>query len=280
VRNRGRGKTMKALTRLLLLMTAIGIAGCAHQARFHAPMQPDGWSAQPLSVACRFAPDADLDPATGTPVGDEGYYLYILNDAPNWDYSSTLSFIFSFEMNPGGHSWIILESPQNRLECGHNGNFGLEKLRYQEGVHQRFRDNHPNPFAYLWEEMNDGQLEIGRPDRTPTFVWRMTITKRRYQLIYEYVMQREYDQFGVRSNNCVDMVADAAALAGINLIHRLRLNIPPETKILGSTLRNWTDPQYRILEFSTPDVLQLDLRQLSQFGIGSEVKEWQFGLTR
>ena len=72
---------MKALTRLLLLMTAIGIAGCAHQTMFHAPMQPDGWSAQPLSIACRFAPDADLDPATGTPVGDEGYYLYILNDA-------------------------------------------------------------------------------------------------------------------------------------------------------------------------------------------------------
>jgi hypothetical protein len=101
----------------------------------------------------------------------------------------------------------------------------------------------------------------------------MPITKRRYQLIYEYVMQREYDQFGVRSNNCVDMVADAAALAGINLIHRLRLNIPPETKILGSKLRNWTDPKYSILEFSTPDVLQLDLRQLAKFGIGSDVTE-------
>jgi len=101
----------------------------------------------------------------------------------------------------------------------------------------------------------------------------MPITQRRYQLIYEYVMQREYEQFGVRSNNCVDMVADAAALAGINLIHRLRLTIPPETEILGSKLRNWTDPKYSILEFSTPDVLQLDLRQLAQFGIGSEVKE-------
>ena len=36
---------------------------------------------------CRFAPDADLDPATKTPVGDEGYYLYILNESANWDYS-------------------------------------------------------------------------------------------------------------------------------------------------------------------------------------------------
>ena len=69
---------MKAHTRLPLLLlwtTAIGVAGCVHQTRFHAPMQPDNWSAQPLSIACRFAPDADLDLATGTPVGGEGYYL-------------------------------------------------------------------------------------------------------------------------------------------------------------------------------------------------------------
>jgi hypothetical protein len=272
---------MIALIRLLLLMTAIGMVGCVHQTRLYSPMQPDGWSAQPVSIACRFGPDADLDPATGTPVGDEGYYLYILIDfAGNRDYSTTLSFVFSFEKNPGGHTWIILESPQNRTEYGHNGNFGLEKPRYHDGVRQRFRDNHPNPFGYLWEMMNDGRLEIGRPDRTPTYVWRMPITKRRYQLIYEYVMHRKYDQFGVRSNNCVDMVTDAAALAGINLIHRLRLTIPPEQKVLGRTLRGWTDPKYRILEFSTPDVLQMDLNHLAQFGIGSDATEWYLSLNR
>jgi len=42
--------------------------------------------------------------------------------------------------------------------------------------------------------------------------------QRRYQLIYEYVMQRKYDEFSLRDNNCVDMVTHAAALAGINLI--------------------------------------------------------------
>jgi hypothetical protein len=114
----------------------------------------------------------------------------------------------------------------------------------------------------------------------PTFVWRMPITKRRYQLIYEYVMQRTYDQFDVRTNNCADMVTDAAALAGINLIHRLRLTIPQETTILGRKLHPWTDPEYRILEFSTPDLLQMDLRQLAQFGIGSDVTEWYLGLKR
>jgi hypothetical protein len=272
---------MKTITRLLLLMTAVVIAGCVHQTRFYSPMQPDGWSARPLPVACRFAPDADLDPATGTPVGDEGYFLYILTDsAGHRDYSTPLSVALTFKQNPGGHSWIMLESPQNRAEYGHNGNFGLAKLHYLDGVYQRFRDNHPDPIAYLWEVLDDGRLETGRSDHTPTFVWRMPITEQRYQLIHEYVMQRTYARFNLRDNNCADMVTDAAALAGINLIHRLRLTIPQETTILGKKMRPWTDPKYRILEFSTPDVLQIDLRQLARFGIGSDVTEWYLGSKR
>jgi hypothetical protein len=97
-------------------------------------------------------------------------------------------------------------------------------------------------------------------------------------LIYEYVMQRKYDQFGVRSNNCTDMVIEAAALAGINLIHRIRLTLPPETKVWGQMRRVWTDPQYRILEYGTPDVLETDLRQLARLGIGSDVTEWYLSL--
>ena len=143
---------------------------------------------------------------------------------------------------------------------------------------QRLRDGDPNPIAYLWETMSDGQIEIGKGNRPPTFVWRMPITQRRHQLIHEHVMQWKYDQIGVRTNNCVDMVVEAAELAGINLIHRVRLTLPPEAKILGKTLHVWTDPQYRILEYSTPDVLEVDLRHLARFGIGSDVTEWYLAL--
>jgi len=87
---------------------------------------------------------------------------------------------------------------QDLLEFGHTGNFGQMKPRYVEGVLQRNRDNHPNPIAYLWQTMSDGQFQIGKPNRPPTFVWRMPITKHRYQTIYEYVMQRKYDQFSLR----------------------------------------------------------------------------------
>jgi hypothetical protein len=108
----------------------------------------------------------------------------------------------------------------------------------------------------------------------------MPITRQRHQLINEYVMQRKYDQFGVRSNNCTDMVIEAAALASINLIHRIRLTLPPETKVWGRTARVWTDPQYRILEYGTPDVLETDLRQLAQLGIGSDATAWYLSLHR
>ena len=77
----------------MILLAGVA-AGCGHP-RLYAPMQPDGWSAQPIAITCRFAPDAELDPATGTPVGDEGYYLYILTKAGDWDYRAASSFLFA-----------------------------------------------------------------------------------------------------------------------------------------------------------------------------------------
>jgi hypothetical protein len=274
------GKVTGRLYRVLLLVVVLfmmGVAsGCVH--RLHAPLQPDGWSAKPIVSVCRFAPDADLDHATGTPVGDEGYYLYILTEVANWDFTDATSLLFSIWRHPSEHSWILLENPQNRLEFGHIGNFGREKPRYHNGVMQRMRDGDPNPISYLWQTMSDGQLQVRKPDCSPTFVWRMPITRRRYQLIYDYVTQRNYGQFNVRTDNCTDMVVEAATLAGIKLNHRMFLTLPPEAKVLGRMRRVWTDPQYRILEFGTPEVLEVDLRQLAQIGIGSDATEWYLGL--
>lgn len=267
---------------LLSVLIFLGIsAGCRHKSpKLYARTQPDGWNAQPLSIACRFGPDADLDSATGTPVGDEGYYLYILNEAADWDYSDASSLVFSIWKRPWAHSWLMLESPGDRLEFGHTGDLGIAKPRFHDGVYQKIQEGDPNPIAYLWQMMSDGRFQTGKPNRPPTFVWRMPITKRRYQLIREYTKQRKYEQFGVRSNNCTDFVAEVAGLAGINLVHRIRLTLPPETKVMGRTLRVWTDSQYRILEYSTPEVLDADLRQLARFGIGTDVTEWYLALER
>jgi hypothetical protein len=74
------------------------------------------------------------------------------------------------------------------------------------------------------------------------------------------------------------MVIEVAALAGINLTHRIRLTLPPETEVWGQMRHVWTDPQYRILEYGSPDVLEVDLRQLAKLGIGSDVTEWYLSL--
>jgi hypothetical protein len=255
-------------------LAGVAIKCSRRKPRIFVPMQPNGWSAQPIAIGSRFAPDADLDPATGTPVGDEGCYLYILNEAVNWDYSTTDSLLFSIWQRPWGHSWLILESPEERLEFGHTGDLGQIKPRYHAGVFQRIREGHPDPIAYLWQTMSDGQFQTGQPNRPPTFVWRMPITRRRHQLIHESVKQRKYDQFGLRTNNCTDMVVATAALAGIYLVHRIRLTGPQEVKVWGRRRRIWMDPQYRIVEYSTPDLLEADLRHLAQLGIGSDVTEW------
>lgn len=279
------GKATEQIEHACLIVVKTVLAGIAaifahRKLSLFARTQPDGWNAQPISIMCRFAPDADLDPATGTPVGDEGYNLYILNESAKWDFSTAASLVLSIWMRPWAHSWLILESPQDRLEFGHTGDLGQTRLRYHKGVFQKIREGDPNPIAYLWQTMYDGHCQFGKPNRPPTFVWRMPITRQRHQLIHEYVMQRQYDQFGVRSNNCTDLAVDTAALAGINLIHRIRLTSPPETKVLGRLVRVWTDPQYRILEFGTPEVLDMDLRQLARLGIGSDVTEWYLKLNQ
>jgi hypothetical protein len=279
------GKTAVQLFQAHILDVVRWLAGIAVRCaritpNLFATLQPDGWAAQPVSIRCRFAPDADLDPATGIPLGDEGYYIHILNEAANWDYSHTKSLLFSIWQRPWAHSWLILESPRDRLECGHTGDLGLTELRYHDGVFQGIRDGLPDPIAYLWQTRSDGLFQTGKPNRPPTFVWRMPITRQRYQLMHDYVMQRKYDQFGVRTNNCTDMVRETAALAGINLIHRMQLTLPSETKVWGRMRRVWTDPRYRILEYGTPDVLETDLRQLARLGIGCDATELYFSLKR
>jgi hypothetical protein len=83
-----------------------------------------------------------------------------------------VSFFRSFVKHPHGHAWFILESPHDRLEGGHAGNFGENKPRYHEGVIQHIKDGDPNPIMYIWKTLDDGQFESGNPGYDPTFAWR------------------------------------------------------------------------------------------------------------
>lgn len=256
---------------MLLLLCAWVTTGCAGPAAaLFSPTRADGWGAQPIAINHRFTPDAALDPATGAPVGDEGYYLHVLISANDWDFRDSQSFVVSFIKHPAGHTWLILESPEQRLEYGHAGNYGVLQPRYHEGVIQRLRDGDANPIAYIWQTMPDGQFEVGNPGHDPTFVWRMPITRRAYQRIHKYTMDRKYDQFSLSTYNCGELVTKAAALAGINLTSMTRLTFPSKGQVQGHNLLVWTDPRYRVFEIRSMDVLEADLRHLARLGIGSD----------
>ena len=269
------GRTLQRAYRarlLMVMMAAAGFAaGCARQIpTLFAARDSDGWSAQPIAINGRFTPDASLDPVSGTPVGDEGYYLYVLTNANYWDCRDGRSFIRSFIEHPRGHAWLILKSPRNRLECGHSGNYGLMQPYFHDSVIQGIRDGDPNPIACIWRTIYDGQFEVGNPGRDPTFVWRMPITHRAHEQIHKYIMNREYGQFNLSTYNCGDMVTKAAALAGVNLASLIRITFPAQMSIEGHMLRGWTDPRYNAFEFRSIDVLEVDLRHLARLGIGSD----------
>ena len=73
-------------------------------------------------------------------------------------------------------------------------------------------------------------------------------------------------------------MAEAAALAGINLIHRFHLTLPPETKVLGSYAANLDGPPIPRPGVQQPEVLDTDLRHLARLGLGSDVTEWYLAL--
>ncbi len=256
---------------LLVIVLSFSLSGCTREIpTLVSAMQADGWSAQPVMINHRFTSDAQLNTA-GIPAGDEGYHLHVLTCANYWDYTNTQTFIKSFVKRPLGHAWLILEGPQSRLECGHSGNYGDLMPRYHEGVIQRIRDGDPDPIAYLWQTMNDGQFESGNPGYDPTYAWRLPITSAAHDRIHDYIMKREYQRFSLSTYNCGEMVTQAAALAGINLGSQTRITFPNHGTVHGHHLRVWTDPKYGSFEIRSIDVLELDLRHLTRMGVGSDV---------
>lgn len=256
---------------IILLMATAMLSGCAREiTTLYATTQNDGWGAQPIAVNHRFTADATRDPVSGIPVGEEGYFLHVLTSANYWDYGDAVAFVYSFVKHPWGHTWLILEGPQSRLECGHCGNYGVMQPRYHDGVIQKIKDGDPNPIAYLWETMEDGQFELGNPGYDPTYAWRLPITKQAHARIHQYILSREYKKFSLSAHNCGEMVTEAASLAGVNLSSQVRITFPDQGDIQGHHLRVWTDPQYGAFVLRSMDLLELDLRHLARLGIGTD----------
>ena len=107
----------------------------------------------------------------------------------------------------------------------------------------------------------------------------------RLKATYGFPESISHEELGVMNDPAktfahAEQMAKTLALAGINLIHRIRLTLPSKTTFCFMKLRVWTDPHFRVLEYSTPDVLEVDLRHLAQLGIGTDATKWYFALPK
>jgi len=228
-------------------------------------------------------PDAaDVEPGSGRLKGDAGYRLYVLTDAVGLDFTSPERFLETLHKHPNGrkddhtvgHCWLILARPGGLMECGHTGEFGIVRPTYYRGISRRVRDGEPDPISYLWEAMPDGQFHRGPGIHKPTFVLRLPITRARHEAIYAYIDGYEYGSFRLTDHACTDFVAGAAALAGVNLAHRVRLTIPEEVTLRGRRVRLRTGKKYETISVSSPDLLEADLRRLAAEGVGEDATRW------
>ena len=265
-----------------LLASMAWLAGCA--AHDDRAATKGSWAAEVLypegSSGKGFSPGA----FPGNENQERGYNLYILTQAIGLDFASPQQFLRTLHRPPQnakdaqvvGHSWIILQSPTQLLECGHTGEFGISQPTYYQDVLRRIHDGDPNPISYLWETMQDGQFHAGPGSHKPSFVFRLPITPEQYKAIHSYIDSYDYKPFALTGHACADFAAGASKLAGLRLAYQVRLAVPSEMAYEGRTVRLWSDPQFRTLTVGSPDVMESYLRRLARDGIGQDATKWYF----
>jgi len=215
-------------------------------------------------------------------VGDTGYALYLLAFPVGMSFSDSNAFLQTLHKHPKtgwkdhnvGHGWIIVESPEQTIECGHTGEDGIERPAYYQGVFEKIRARDPNPIAYLWEEFDDGRFVNGSNGHVPAFVAKLPITAAEHARLIEYINSYDYKHFSLVRKHCTEFVAGAAEIMGVNLVTKVRLKIPREVHFRGKRYTLWTDARYEYLTFGSPDVLDSDLRQLVKEGIAEDAAAW------
>ena len=139
----------------------------------------------------------------------------------NGDFSSGRSSFKSSDMpplvggnkSPTGHSWLILESPEERIECGHTLNNAKRVTHYLRGILRREKQNHPNPGAYVWESFPGGKRHGRLYFFDPSFVLYLPISEIQHKAIASYIKNYDFKNFSMVNHECTHFVAGAARLA-------------------------------------------------------------------
>jgi hypothetical protein len=262
-------------TGLALLLSVVGWAGQSDAPA--ARKAPTPFSVEDVRAEQQAAPTSS---ATNGP----GCYLVVLVDAKGIDYSSPERFLKTMAKHPRGdkqdrsigHAWLILAGPLTWLECGHTGEFGLERPGYRDSVQGAIDRADPNPIATFWTDLKDGRREAGSGGHEPSAAVRFDLTQQQYESIRVFIADYDYSSFSIREKACTAFVTQAATLADVTLGHLVTLDIPMRTRFQGKEVQWWSDPRYSRLTFGSPDVLEKSLKQAVENGIGRDwLKEYR-----
>ena len=259
-------------SRILLLTFLVSLlSGCRSLAPASAYPFIEGWKAEAV----------DSDGSTPAPwPAEDGYALWLMTKTVGVHLSDgAVRF-----RNPGpkqnagkksrvGHSWLILESPDERIECGHTASRGKLSPRYDRAIGRLIKQGHPNPVSYLERSLPCGRRHGHVAFLTPSFALRIPLTRARYESVRNYIDAYDFSTFSVANHQCTGFVAGAAAAAGLKVASAFRLHVPSTALLKGEERILWTDPQYATILLPSPDVLETSLRRLAAAGFGEDVTE-------
>ena len=215
---------------------------------------------------------------------EESYNLYVLTDTKGFDFTSAESFLKTLHKHPRGgkqdhsvgHSWVLLQSPDELLECGHTGEFGLEEQGYYSGLSSLIRKRDPDPVRYLHVTMRDGEYHSGPGSHEPSFVARFPITADEHRALHAYIEGYDYAVFSLTTRQCTDFVAGALKLIGIEVPTKITLVLPEKVHYGLKEMRLWTDPKFSRITLGSPEVVRKGLLELVERGLAHDATEWYY----
>jgi hypothetical protein len=227
------------------------------------------------------------------------HFLVLLVHATGLDYQDQPKLVRSLhksQMKGGflGHAWVMLSGLEGGrrevVEAGLTPE-DLESVQFFRGVldlarygyvnptaEQKRNPRHePDPISYLWQDLGNGFLRTGRQGGLqPTFAAKVDLDAEQYRRIKARLDPKlpSHRRFQVTGQQCSSFVAELARLAGVDLRHQMTLPVPREVEYGGRTVRLWSDSRYSSITFSSPDVIEADLRRLVASGRAVNALSW------
>ncbi len=227
--------------------------------------------------------------------------VVFLVDAPHFDYSGSSVLIKNLVKHPEtwskegyvGHAWLYAEGhidgEEIQIEGGHSGELGQIQAKYFDGImnyhdygyanptieeklDKRFE---ANPIKYLWAVQKDGFFQEGPGTHQPTYAAKVIVSEDQLKLVRDFIAHHYYfSHYQLTGNQCSSFIAQVAALLAIELKHEVEVPVAPNLRIGKHSLRLWEDPQYALLRFSSPDILEKSLKALVNKGDAEESIQW------